>query len=126
MGMESYKWKTKAVKQFYAHAVAVLVLLTILSSAATVSAMVSKVPQDSRLGRLRYSHWDETNSNHGDTFPFKQVDSVQQWAKRSEYLKRQIRVSNGLWPWPTKTLTHTPLFWKKFLTFGLLWDGCDK
>ena len=77
--------------------ISLLVLVAILLSSTIVSAAVSKVPQDSRLGSI------DSLRTLDSYFPFKQVDSAEQWARRAEYLKKQLRVSNGLWPLPTKT-----------------------
>src|SRR5438477_1072676 len=36
-------------------------------------------------------------------FPFTPPTSKAEWDKRAEYVRRQILVSQGLWPMPTKT-----------------------
>lgn len=36
-------------------------------------------------------------------FPFNPPESLDQWAPRKEYVRRQILVATGLWPMPTKT-----------------------
>lgn len=53
-----------------------------------------KLPQDRRLGEL--------NTLNG-YFPFQPVETAEQWVKRAEHIRRQIRVAAGLWPWPDKT-----------------------
>src|SRR5688500_14372700 len=52
------------------------------------------MPDDCRLGEQRTLH---------DYFPFTPVDSPQQWSRRAAQLRRQVLVSNGLWPLPTRT-----------------------
>lgn len=51
-------------------------------------------PDDSRLGDLR---------TLDDYSPFLPPDSLAQWEKRSERVRRQILVAAGLWPMPPKT-----------------------
>jgi dienelactone hydrolase len=36
-------------------------------------------------------------------FPFTPSPSKEAWSARAEVLRRQVRVSLGLWPWPTRT-----------------------
>lgn len=61
-------------------------------------------PNDQRLRPLR---------TLDDYFPFKNVDSPDQWRQRAEELRRQVLVSNGLWPTPTRTplnaVVHSPV-----------------
>jgi dienelactone hydrolase len=46
-------------------------------------------------------------------FPFRPSSSREEWAERAEALRRQVRVSLGLWPWPTRTplnaVVHGPV-----------------
>lgn len=51
-------------------------------------------PEDKRLGDLKTLN---------DYFPFHPCASPEEWAKRSERVRRQILVATGLWPMPTKT-----------------------
>lgn len=53
-----------------------------------------ELPADVRLKPLK--HLD-------DYFPFKPMLSPDAWAKRREYVQRQILMANGLWPMPEKT-----------------------
>jgi dienelactone hydrolase len=53
-----------------------------------------QLPDDRRLGEL-------TNLN--DYFPFAPQTTRDDWVRRSERLRRQVLVANGLWPMPTKT-----------------------
>jgi len=49
---------------------------------------------DQRLGDLKTLN---------DYFPMEVPESVDAWQRRSEALRRQVRVALGLWPWPTRT-----------------------
>jgi dienelactone hydrolase len=53
-----------------------------------------KLPDDRRLGPL-------TDLN--GYFPFQPAETPQAWQQRAERLRRQLLVSNGLWPMPTAT-----------------------
>ncbi len=50
--------------------------------------------EDARLGPLK---------DLNGTFPFAAPKSVQEWEPRREFAHRQMLVSQGLWPMPTKT-----------------------
>ena len=56
-----------------------------------------QLPQDRRLGDLK---------NLDGYFPFTPCPTKEAWAVRSEQLRRQLLVANGLWPMPTKTPDH--------------------
>lgn len=45
-------------------------------------------------------------------FPFKPPETKAEWDKRAEYVRRQILVSQGLWPMPTKTPLNAVLHGK--------------
>ncbi|NUQ62074.1 MAG: acetylxylan esterase [Pirellulales bacterium] len=53
-----------------------------------------KLPQDKRLGPLKTLN---------DDFPFAPPSTPEAWATRAQRVRRQVLVSNGLWPMPTKT-----------------------
>jgi len=53
-----------------------------------------EVPADARLGALK--HLD-------NYFPFTPSASPAEWKVRAEFVKRQILVSQGIWPMPTRT-----------------------
>ncbi len=53
-----------------------------------------QVPEDQRLQPLRDLNGD---------FPFTPADSTAAWQRRAERVRRQILVSLGLWPMPTRT-----------------------
>src|SRR5262245_62837310 len=53
-----------------------------------------KLPNDSRLEPLK---------DLDGYFPFTPPKSKAEWEKRAERVRRQVLVSQGLWPMPTKT-----------------------
>ncbi|HVU90244.1 MAG TPA: acetylxylan esterase [Pirellulales bacterium] len=53
-----------------------------------------KVPDDKRLGPLK---------DLDGYFPFTVPETVDAWKKRAEVVRRQILVSQGIWPMPEKT-----------------------
>jgi dienelactone hydrolase len=53
-----------------------------------------KTPNDRRLGELK---------DLNQFFPFEVPPTRQAWQQRAERLRRQLLVSQGLWPMPTKT-----------------------
>jgi hypothetical protein len=53
-----------------------------------------KLPADRRLEKIK---------NLDAYFPFEVPSSRELWEKRAEYLRRQLLLSQGLWPMPTKT-----------------------
>src|SRR4051812_35019206 len=77
-------------------ALAALLLSTLPLIAADIPRACPKgtLPDDVRLGRPK-----DLNSY----FPFTPPRSKSDWDKRAEYVRRQILVSQGLWPLPTKT-----------------------
>ena len=54
-------------------------------------------PDDVRLGALK---------DLDGYFPFTPAESREAWAQRAERVRRQIQVSQGLWPWPERTPLH--------------------
>src|SRR5215204_5701039 len=52
------------------------------------------LPNDARLQPLK---------DLNGYFPFTPPATRAEWEKRAEYVRRQILVSQGLWPMPTKT-----------------------
>src|SRR5690242_6626377 len=78
----------------------VALVLVGLTSLSTVRADVPRVlpagtlPDDARLAPPK---------NLDGYFPFAVPKSKADWDKRAEYVRRQILVSQGLWPIPTKT-----------------------
>jgi dienelactone hydrolase len=51
-------------------------------------------PNDVRLGPLK---------DLDGYFPFEVAESGEAWRQRAERVRRQIQVSQGLWPWPERT-----------------------
>jgi dienelactone hydrolase len=51
-------------------------------------------PNDVRLGPLK---------DLDGYFPFEVAESEEAWRQRAERVRRQIQVSQGLWPWPERT-----------------------
>lgn len=74
-------------------AVSVLTVSTLLAQSPRVFE-AGALPKDSRLGDLRTLN---------DYFPFRVVESKEQWSARQAEIKRRILVSQGLWPEPTKS-----------------------
>ena len=61
---------------------------------ATLGTLTLVQAEDSRLGPLK---------DLNGYFPFTAPQSVQAWEPRRELVRRQLLVSQGLWPMPTKT-----------------------
>ena len=61
---------------------------------ATLSLLHFAHAEDTRLGPLK---------NLNGYFPFPAPKSVQDWEPRRDFVRRQLQVSQGLWPMPTKT-----------------------
>jgi dienelactone hydrolase len=73
--------------------------LTLLATAALLVVLpavlqAAALPNDTRLQPLK---------DLNGYFPFTPPKSKAEWEKRAEYVRRQILVSQGLWPMPTKT-----------------------
>ncbi|MBS0267160.1 MAG: acetylxylan esterase [Planctomycetes bacterium] len=74
---------------------ALWIAVSSLAQAAAPRAFpAGTVPQDSRLQPLK---------DLDGYFPFVVPKSKDEWAARSEYVRRQILVAEGLWPMPAKT-----------------------
>ncbi len=70
-------------------------LMTLLTVAAAPRVLPEgKVPNDSRLEPLK---------DLDGYFPFTPPSSKAEWEKRADRVRRQILISQGLWPMPTKT-----------------------
>ena len=72
---------------------AATVAASILTPRAQAAHPRVVLPNDRRLGEL-------TDLN-GD-FPWQPPATAAEWEKRAEYVRRQVLVSTGLWPMPTK------------------------
>src|SRR5690349_15389089 len=64
------------------------------NSAAPRALPEGKLPNDKRLAPLK---------DLDGYFPFTPPSSAEAWEKRAERVRRQILISQGLWPMPTKT-----------------------
>ena len=73
---------------------ALLLLASSLSLAAPRALPPGESPADARHGALK---------NLDGYFPFKPSASPEEWKPRAEYVRKQILVSQGLWPMPTRT-----------------------
>jgi hypothetical protein len=76
--------------------VAVCLLLTSIAMAAEPVRVLppGKLPDDRRLGDLKTLN---------DYFPFTPCKTKDAWLQRAEAVRRQMLVSQGLWPLPTPT-----------------------
>ncbi len=71
-----------------------------LAGAAPRVLPEGKLPDDARLAPLK---------DLDGYFPFTPPASKAEWDKRAEHVRRQILVSQGLWPMPRKTPLHAVL-----------------
>ena len=76
---------------------AATVAATTFTPRRVVAAETPAVPNDRRLKELK-----DLNSY----FPWQPSATVGEWEKRAEYVRRQVLVSTGLWPMPTKRPSH--------------------
>ncbi|QDU62216.1 hypothetical protein Pan216_30830 [Planctomycetes bacterium Pan216] len=75
--------------------VAAIASLLVAAPASAPKAVSSgDRPADQRLGPLR---------SLDSYFPFKEVESPEQWEARRRQLRRQTKVATGLWPMPFRT-----------------------
>src|SRR5688572_26802339 len=68
--------------------------LAVASTAAPRVLPEGQLPNDVRLEPLK---------DLDGYFPFTPPKSKEEWEKRAERVRRQILISQGLWPMPTKT-----------------------
>src|SRR4051794_37061462 len=68
--------------------------LTALLLAPLSAPQAATPPDDIRLGPLK---------DLNGYFPFTPPRSRAEWETRADYVRRQVLVSQGLWPMPTKT-----------------------
>ncbi|MBL9171211.1 MAG: hypothetical protein JNN07_25995 [Verrucomicrobiales bacterium] len=79
-----------------------------LTFAITFSAMIGSVnalaaPRVLPVGELPQDHRLEPLKDLDGYFPFVPPSNLEAWQKRAERVRRQILVTMGLWPLPTKT-----------------------
>lgn len=88
-----------------------LLALVILSAGQYASAAASplrvlppgQVPADERL---------QPPKDLDGYFPFAPASTLEEWTRRSDQVRKQIRVSLGLWPAPTRTPLHSVIHGK--------------
>ncbi|MBI2946041.1 MAG: acetylxylan esterase [Verrucomicrobia bacterium] len=83
-------------------------LIVVLGFAAitgglTVGFTAQAAPRALEPGRLPNDARLQPVKDLDGYFPFKPPTTTEAWSKRSDYLRRQLLVSLGLWPMPTKT-----------------------
>src|SRR6188474_2070840 len=83
-----------ALRLFLALTIAPAVSIT---AAAPRVLPEGKLPNDARLEPLK---------DLDGYFPFTPPKSKAEWEKRAERVRRQILISQGLWPMPAKTPLH--------------------
>src|SRR3954447_8861377 len=71
-----------------------ILALTLLLPASLATLQAASPPDDIRL---------KPPKDLNGEFPFTPPKSKAEWEKRAEYVRRQVLVSQGLWPMPTKT-----------------------
>src|SRR5262245_30585946 len=69
-------------------------MVALIAAGAPKALPEGKLPNDSRLEPLK---------DLDGYFPFKPPATKEAWDKRAERVRRQILISQGLWPMPTKT-----------------------
>src|SRR2546421_8592505 len=70
------------------------ILMAVTVTASPRALPEGKLPDDVRLQPLK---------DLDGYFPFTPPKSKAEWDKRAERVRRQILISQGLWPMPTKT-----------------------
>ena len=94
--MRGIRWKVVVLFLSYACSVGAWAEVPLAFSSGAVT-------NDQRLGDLR---------NLDSYFPFEPAKSPNDWARRKERVQRQLLVSLGLWPMPTKTPSHAVIHGK--------------
>jgi len=86
------------IPRFRCSIIPLLALISLFTAASALAAPRAlpegKLPDDTRLQPLK---------DLDGYFPFTPPKSKSEWEKRAERVRRQILVSQGLWPMPTKT-----------------------
>src|SRR4051812_25578362 len=83
-------------KRIFAAALLIFSLtsLAVAADSPLRSSSTGELPHDSRLGPLK---------DLDDYFPFTPPSTKAAWDVRAERVRRQVLLSQGLWPMPTKT-----------------------
>lgn len=69
----------------------------------SVARVVAEIPKALVAGVLPDDVRIELPKDLSGYFPFSPPSTIEEWEKRAAYVRRQILVSQGLWPMPTKT-----------------------
>ena len=78
-------------------------LLLALSPASAVADPLVTAPRVLPEGKVPHDKRLEPLKDLNGYFPFEPPHSVDEWQKRAERVRRQILVSQGVWPMPTQT-----------------------
>ena len=76
-------------------------LFLLLSAAATLSA--ADIPRALPAGTLPQDVRLQPPKDLNGYFPFQPPQSKEEWAKRADFVRRRVLVSQGLWPLPTRS-----------------------
>jgi dienelactone hydrolase len=79
-----------------------LVALFLLLSAAT-TLCAAEIPRALPTGTLPKDSRLQPPKDLNGYFPFQPPQSKEEWAKRAEFIRRRVLVSQGLWPLPTRS-----------------------
>lgn len=79
-----------------------LVALFLLLSAAT-TLCAAEIPRALPAGTLPKDSRLQPPKDLNGYFPFQPPQSKEEWAKRAEFIRRRVLVSQGLWPLPTRS-----------------------
>ncbi len=77
--------------------------VVVIVPAALAAAALADAPRALPAGNVPADRRLEKIKNLDAYFPFEVPSSREAWEKRAEYLRRQLLISQGLWPMPTKT-----------------------
>src|SRR5437764_15137042 len=87
-------------------------LAVILAIGLTAAAALADAPRVLPEGKLPNDRRLEKIKNLDAYFPFEVPSSREAWEKRAQYLRRQLLLSQGLWPMPTKTPANAQVYGK--------------
>ncbi|MBP86672.1 MAG: acetylxylan esterase [Planctomycetaceae bacterium] len=77
--------------------------IAVLTLSILSSSLLAETPRVLPEGKLPSDRRLEPLKDLNGYFPFNPAESEAAWAKRSERVRRQLLVANGLWPMPRKT-----------------------
>ena len=78
-------------------------LTLVLSVACALPSAIAAGPRALEEGKLPADARYDKLKNLDGYFPFTPADNAEQWKARAEFVRRQILVSQGIWPMPTRT-----------------------